>query len=69
VELELEEVWSARASLSASDAAVTSSVFDDDEVVEIEASLLDAVIAAVPVSGTVTAADDVAETNACAFWI
>ena len=68
-ELELEEAWSAGVALSASDTAVLGSVFDDDEVVEIEASLLDAVTAAVPLSGTVAAAYDVAETNGCAFWI
>jgi hypothetical protein len=55
--------------LGASDTPVLGSVFDDEVVVEIEASSLDAVIAAVPLSGTVAAADDVAETNGCAFWM
>ena len=68
VELEVETVWSAGV-VSASDTAVLGSVSDGDDAVEIETSSLDVVVVAVPLSGTVAAADDVAETNGCAFWI
>ena len=63
VELEVEKVWSAEVTLSASDTVVLGSVSDGDEAV------VDAIIAPVPLSGTVVAVDDVAETNGCAFWI
>ena len=69
VELEVAEVCSAGVTFSASDTAVVGSVSDGDDAVEIEASLLDVVVATVPLSGTIAAADDVAETNGCAFWI
>ena len=69
VELEVAEVWSAGVTLSASDTAVLGSVSDGDDAVEIEASSPDVVVVAVPLSGTIAAADDVAETNGCAFWI
>ena len=49
--------------LSASDTAALGPASDGDDAV------VDAVIAAVPLSGTVVAADDVAEMNGCAFWI
>jgi hypothetical protein len=38
VELVVAEAWSEAVALSASDTAVLGSVFDDDEVIEIEAS-------------------------------
>ena len=63
VELEVAEVCSPEVTLSASDTVVLGSVSDGDDAV------VDAVIAAVPLSGTVVAVDDVAETNGCAFWI
>ena len=69
LELEAEEVSSAGVTLPASDTAVPGSVSDDDDAVEIEASSLDVVVVPVRLSGTIAAADDVAVTNGCAFWI
>jgi hypothetical protein len=40
VELEVEEIWSAGGILSASDTAKSGSIFDDDDAVAAEATLL-----------------------------
>ena len=64
----METVWSAGV-VSASDTAVLGSVSDGDDAVEIEASSPNVVVVPVPLSGRIAAADDVAATNGCAFWI
>ena len=69
VELEVAEVCSAEVTLSASDTVVLGSVSDDDDAVEIEALSPNVVVVPLPLSATIAAADDVAATNGCAFWI